>query len=119
MDISNAIAQIKQKPGFTKNVGIILVHNGTVRGLSKDNRLIQALEVKPAQDKIEQIRRDFLDRPGIFDIVIYAREGIFQPGEDLLFLIVAGDIRENVEPVLTALLDQVKSGFIAKREIMA
>ncbi|NOX25906.1 MAG: molybdenum cofactor biosynthesis protein [Deltaproteobacteria bacterium] len=119
MDLSNAIAHIKQKTGFTKNVGMILMHNGTVRELSEDNkRRIQALEVKPDQEKIEQIRLEFLGRPGIFDIVIYAREGIFQPGEDLLFLIVAGDIRENVEPALADLLDRVKGGPIAKREII-
>jgi len=120
MDISQTIAEMKQKPGFTENVGMILVHNGTVRELSRDaKRKVSALEVKPDQDKIEQIRQEFLGRPGIFDVIVQAREGIFQPGEDLLFLIVAGDIRENVKPALAELLDQVKGGPIAKREILA
>nr|MDA8163619.1 hypothetical protein [Desulfobacteraceae bacterium] len=31
MDISRAIAAMKQKPGFTEKVGMVLVHNGVVR----------------------------------------------------------------------------------------
>jgi len=120
MDISKTIAAMKQKPGFNENVGMILVHNGTVRQLSRDDKKqVKALEVVPDQARIEEIRQEFLKRPGIFDVVIEAREGTFKPGEDLLFLIVAGDIRENVKPALADLLDQVKSGPIAKKEIMA
>ncbi len=120
MDISKKIAEMKQKPGFTENVGMILVHNGTVRELSRDNKKrVSALDVKPDQEKIELIRQEFLKKPGIFDIFIKARSGVFQPGEDLLFIIVAGDIRENVKPALADLLDQIKGGPISKREIMA
>jgi molybdopterin synthase catalytic subunit len=99
---------------------MVLVHNGVVRAWSRDGgRDVCSLEVKPDYQKIEAIRQEFLKSPGIFDIVIEAGEGLFQPGDDLLFIIVAGDIRENVKPVLAELLDRVKSGPIAKREIMA
>jgi molybdopterin synthase catalytic subunit len=118
MDISRAIAALKQKPGFTEKVGMVLVHNGVVRAWSrKDGRQVLGLEVTPDQDKIDAIREEFRQRPGIFDIVIEAKSGRFQPGDDLLFLIVAGDLRENVKPVLSELLDRVKAEAIAKREI--
>ncbi len=120
MDISQTIAKMKQKPGFTEHVGMILIHNGTVRGESRDNKKqVKALEVNPNQKEIERIRQEFLRKPGIFDIVIEARRGIFLPGEDLLFMIVAGDIREHIKPVLADLLDRVKNGPITKKEIMA
>ena len=35
MDISQAIAELKKTPGFSENVGMILVHNGVVRGWSR------------------------------------------------------------------------------------
>lgn len=118
MDISQAIAAMKQKPGFAENVGMVLVHNGVVRAWSrKDKSDVTALEVTPDQAKIEAIRQEFLRRPGIFDIVIEAKSGRFQPGDDLLFLIVAGDIRENVKPALADLLDRVKAEAITKQEI--
>ena len=118
MDISQAIAAMKKKPGFAENVGMVLVHNGVVRAWSrKDKSGVTELEVSPDQAKIEAIRQEFLQRPGIFDIVIEAKSGRFQPGDDLLFLIVAGDIRENVKPALADLLDRVKAEAITKREI--
>ncbi|MDA8163620.1 MAG: molybdenum cofactor biosynthesis protein MoaE [Desulfobacteraceae bacterium] len=75
------------------------------------------LEVTPDQEKIEMIREELMNRPGIFDIVVEAKSGRFKPGDDLLFLIVAGDIRENVKPVLSELLDRVKAEAIAKKEM--
>ena len=43
----------------------------------------------------------------------------FSPGDDLLFILVAGDIRENIKPVLADLLDRIKSEAIRKTEIKA
>jgi len=40
-----------------------------------------------------------------------------QSGDDLLLLIVAGDIRENVKPALALLLDRIKAEVISKNEI--
>ncbi len=119
MDISQTIAALKQQPGFAENVGMVLIHNGTVRGWSRHDRQgVTALEVSPDQKKIEEIRQEFLKWPGIFDIKIEALAGTFAPGDDLLFLVVAGDIRENVKAALAGLLDRVKAGPIKKREIM-
>lgn len=38
MDISKTIQQLKAEPGFTDNVGMVLVHNGVVRGWSRADR---------------------------------------------------------------------------------
>jgi len=120
VDISKRIAEMKKQPGFQDNVGMILIHNGTVRSWSrKDKKEVVALEVTPDLEKIESIRQEFLKREGIYDIITEAKTGRFQPGDDLLFLIVAGDIRENIKPVLAELLDRVKSEAITKKEIMA
>lgn len=118
MDISQTIAELKKRPGFKDNVGMILVHNGVVRNWSrKDHSSVTALEVTPDHGRIEQLRQEYLRRDGIFEIIIEARSGTFKPGDDLLFIIVAGDIRENIKPVLSDLLDRVKSEAITKREI--
>jgi molybdopterin synthase catalytic subunit len=120
MDISKTIQELKEKPGFRDNVGMILIHNGVVRNWSrKDRAKVTALEVTPDLDRIELIRQEYLKRDGIFDIVVKAYSGTFQPGDDLLFIIVAGDIRENIKPVLSELLDRIKSEAVSKKEIMA
>ncbi len=118
MDISQTIAELKRRSGFQDNVGMILVHNGVVRNWSRHDRaVVTALEVTPDLQKIADLRSEFLRRAGIFEIIVEARAGTLVPGDDLLFIIVAGDIRENIKPVLAELLDRVKSEAITKREI--
>jgi molybdopterin synthase catalytic subunit len=120
MDISKTIAEMKKRPDFNDNVGMILIHNGTVRGWSRgDHADVFGLETIVDYQKVEQLRQEYLERPGIYDIIIEAHSGRFQPGDDLLFIIVAGDIRENIKPVLADLLDRVKAEAITKVETKA
>ncbi len=119
MDISKEIAKLKEDPGFAQNVGMVLVHNGTVRAWSRNTREnVECLEVKHDYAKIAEIRKDFLQREGIYAVVIEALEGRFKPGDDLLYMIVAGDIRENVKSALADLLDRVKAEAVSKKEII-
>lgn len=120
MDITKTIKELKKRPGFTDNVGMILIHNGVVRNWSRNDRsTVTALQVTPDMEKIETLRREYLQRPGIFEILIEPLSGTFQPGDDLLYIIVAGDIRENIKPVLAELLDRVKAEAVTKKEIFA
>lgn len=120
MDISKAIAELKREPGFADNVGMVLVHNGVVRSWSrKDHAEVVAIEITPDFEKMEQIRREIEAREGIFRVVAHANSGMMQPGDDVLFLIVAGDIRENVKAALSDLLDRVKAEAVTKREVFA
>lgn len=117
MDISKTIAELKKEPGFTENVGMILTHNGVVRGWSRqDHADVTAVDVTPDLARMEEIRQEFEKRPGIFRVVVEAASGKLYPGDDLLFLIVAGDIRENVKAAMSDLLDTIKSEAVTKQE---
>ncbi|MCK5516232.1 MAG: molybdenum cofactor biosynthesis protein MoaE [Desulfobulbaceae bacterium] len=120
MGISQILRELKNRPDFADNVGMILIHNGTVRNWSrKDRAKVSALEVTPDYEKIETLRQEYLQHEGIFDIIIEAFSGTFKPGDDLLYIIVAGDIRENIKPVLSNLLDRVKAEAVTKKEIIS
>lgn len=117
MDISKTIAELKRQPGFTEKVGMLLVHNGVVRATSRQGgKAVERLEVCPDQAKIEAICRQVSARPGIFTVSAQAKSGTFAPGDDLLFIIVAGDIRENVLPALAEALHRIKAEAISKSE---
>jgi len=117
MDITATIAKLKQEPGFAEHVGMILVHNGVVRGWSRrDGSAVTAVEVSPDPAKIEALRREYEQKPGIYRVLVEARSGRLSPGDDLLFILVAGDIRENVKPVLAELLDRIKAEAVTKTE---
>ena len=117
MDISKTIAALKAEPGFLEKVGMVLVHNGTVRGTSRAGAPVARLEVRADQDLVEAIRREGEAMPGMFRVLVEAREGTFVPGDDLLFIIAAGDIREHVIASLTHTLTRIKSEAITKREV--
>ncbi len=117
MDISKTIAEMKKDPDFADNVGMILVHNGVVRGWSRgDKSSVCKMKVTSNQEKIEQIRQDIEAMEGIYKVAFEARSGVMQPGDDVLFLVVAGDIRENVKPALALMLDRVKTEAVSKEE---
>jgi molybdopterin synthase catalytic subunit len=118
MDITKTINGMKKEPGFADNAGMVLVHDGIVRGWSrKDRSNVEYIDVSPDNEKIEIIRKEFENKPGIYKIVVEAKSGRLEPGDALLFIIVAGDIRENVKPVLSDLLDRIKSEAVKKTEV--
>ncbi|MDY6850513.1 MAG: molybdenum cofactor biosynthesis protein MoaE [Thermodesulfobacteriota bacterium] len=118
MNISKTIAALKNEPGFKENVGMVLVHNGVVRGFARDDGAeVKTLEVTPDYGMIEDVCREYSKRPGIFRVLAEAASGVFEPGDDLLFIIVAGDVRENVKSVFAEVLDRIKSEALKKKEV--
>jgi molybdopterin synthase catalytic subunit len=117
MDISQTIKELKQEPSFTENVGMILIHNGVVRGWArKDRSTVNLVSVSVDNKKIQELVDEYSKMPGIYKIIIEANTGTLKPGDDLLFIVVAGDVRENVKPVLADLLDRVKAEAVVKTE---
>lgn len=117
MDISKKIAELKKDEKFAENVGMILIHNGIVRGTKReDGSPVSKLEVKADREKIAAIAGDIEAMDGIYKVVAEAIDGVMVPGDDLLYLIVCGDIRENVKPALALLLDRIKSEAVTKKE---
>lgn len=120
MDISKTIAELKKRPDFNDNVGMILIHNGVVRNWSrKDHSGVSRLDITVDHEHTERLRQEYLKKPGIYEILIETQSGSYQPGDDLLFIIVAGDLRENIKPVLSELLDRIKAEAVSKQEIIA
>lgn len=118
MDITKTIAALKAEPGFHEKVGMMLVHNGVVRGTSrKSGAPVGTLEVTVDQELVESIRREGEAMPGMFRVLVEALAGTFSPGDDLLYIVAAGDIREHVIDALVKTLTRIKSEAIVKREI--
>lgn len=117
MDINKSLESLKQLPGFAENVGMTLIHNGIVRAWSRDgHEKVTSVHVTPNKEMIQEICDEMEKEPGIFKIMAEANEGTLKPGDDLLFLVVAGDLRENVKRTFSDLLDRVKSEAIVKQE---
>ena len=116
MNISKMMDEIKQHPDFNK-VGMVLCHNGVVRGTSRAGRGVNGLSVSVDHRILDQIVSEQKKRPGIVDIrVEIAEDRDLKIGDDVMLLLVAGDIRENVIAVLTDTLNQIKTTVTKKTE---
>ncbi len=71
MEISQAIAKLKSWPDFTDNVGMLLIRNGVVRNwLRLGRHKLKALDGCIDQAQIDEIRREYIGKEGIYGIVI-------------------------------------------------
>ena len=116
MELSELIEKIKQHPDYHRS-GMILCHNGVVRGTSRDGRRVKGLTVAADMDGLQALVAEQKQRPGIVDILVeIAVDRYLTVGEDVMLLVVAGDVRENVIAVLTDTLEAIKGKITRKTE---
>lgn len=115
-DINAMMAEFKKHPNI-HDAGMILCHNGVVRGFSRDGRNVSGLKVQVDHAKLEEVLNKFRARPGIVDVQIKINEDQdLQVGDDVMLLIVGGDIRENVIACLSDCLNEVKAYVTSKTQ---
>ena len=116
MNANELIAKIKAHPEY-EQVGMILCHNGVVRGTSRDGRKVSGLRVAADWQQLDKVLAEQRARPGIIDIQVeIAADRDLKLGEDVMLLVVAGDIRDNVLAVLGDTLNAIKHTVTAKTE---
>ncbi len=110
------IEKIKSHPDYDK-AGMILSHNGVVRGTSRDGRRVTGLKVAVDVKKLESVLAEHKKMGGIIEILveIHADKDL-SVGDDVMCLVVAGDFRENVIAALTDTLNAIKSTVTSKTE---
>jgi molybdopterin synthase catalytic subunit len=114
--MKHLIDKIKNHPEYPK-VGMILCHNGVVRETSRNGRKVKGLRVKVDHRKLKDIVEKHKRRSGIVDILVEINEEKdLVLGEDVMYLVVAGNIRENVIAALTDTLNDIKSAATRKSE---
>ena len=115
--LEDMIATVKSHPDIG-SAGMLLCHNGFVRATSRTGENVESLHVTADRKKIEEIREWALARPGVIAVEIEALEGTFTVGDDLLFVVLAGDIREHVFDAMRATVERLKTEGVSKVEHM-
>jgi len=115
MNLTALIDSIKAHPDFPK-VGMILCHVGVVRGTSRDGRPVSGLDLAVDRDALAAILSEQRKRPGIVDILVEIQEGSLKVGDEVMFIVVAGDLRDHVIPVLGDTLNAIKKQVTRKKE---
>lgn len=115
MALQEMVDAIKKRPDFGR-VGMIACHNGVVRGTSRDGLSVRGLEIEVDRGRLETILLEMSGRAGIVEVAVHLIEGYRKVGEDVMFVAVAGDIREHVFPVLEETVERVKKEVTRKKE---
>ncbi len=106
-------------------IGMYLLHNGVVRqtprAAVRDGEEIslpvKALEFSYDAAKVEEAVRSAGDMPGISMVRVWLNAGTLSVGEDLMYVLVGGDIRPNVIDALQTLVEKIKTGCVEEKEI--
>jgi molybdopterin synthase catalytic subunit len=110
--LPDMIKDAKKEPSF-KKAGAITLFIGVVREEDKKGEKVEKLELEAYEEKanqtLERICDDLRKKPGVTDVQIHHLLGEFAPGEDLVYVLVAGSHRQNIFPVLEEAVKRYKS----------
>lgn len=118
--------EAKASPDADK-CGMFLVHNGTVRISAKakvrmgaeDTRPVEAVEFSYDEAKVNAAIEKAKQLPGIFYVRVWLNEGRVETGDDLMLVLVGGDIRPRVIDALQSLVGEIKNECVEEKEIYA
>jgi molybdopterin synthase catalytic subunit len=116
MDIQGMIQKARAHPEAGK-IGMIASHLGIVRATSRDGKPVEEIQVSYDHEILVSVIRDIKDLPGIVEVLVDIREGTLEIGDEILAVVVAGDIRENVFHALITAVNRIKGEASRKNEI--
>ena len=107
-------------------IGMYLTHNGTVRQSAKAKVRYGAEDTKPVtgmlfsydQEKVDAIIQEAYGLEGIYYIKVWLNEGQLQVGDDIMYVLIGGDIRPRVIEGLNYLVGRIKNECVVEKEIM-
>jgi len=105
------IKSAKGQPDF-KKAGAIVLFIGLVRAETLKGEKVEKLELEAYEEKANEVLagicNDLKKKQGIRDVQIHHLLGEFSVGEDIVYVLVAGDHRKNVFPVLEEAVERYK-----------
>ncbi|MCS7164572.1 MAG: molybdenum cofactor biosynthesis protein MoaE [Thermodesulfovibrio sp.] len=114
--IENWLREIKENPK-SKSAGMILIHNGIVRETSKDGRPVKGMRLSYDSEKLEKIIQDIKSKEGIVDVRVWINQGELKVGDDIMIVLVAGRLRNDVIPALQEIVGKIKNEVVDEKEI--
>ncbi len=119
------LREAKADPAASR-VGMFLAHNGLVRQTPKakvrrgidDGSLIKQMEFSYDAKKTEQAIKKTREMEGIFYVRAWLNEGLLEVGDDIMYLLIGGDIRPHVVDALQFLVEKIKTECVTETEIL-
>ncbi len=104
--------------------GMFLIHNGVVRQTPKakvrqgidDGSLVKGMEFSYDAEKVDATIAETYKMDGIFHVKVWLNEGQLDIGEDIMYVLIGGDIRPHVIDALQFLVGKIKNECVIEIE---
>lgn len=105
--------------------GMYLVHNGTVREDAKakvrsgneDTLPVKGMLFSYDREKTAAAVEAAKKLPGIYYVRVWLNEGELRTGDDLMLVLIGGDIRPRVVDALNFLVGELKDSCVSETEL--
>ena len=108
-----------------EKIGMYLTHNGIVRKSAKakvrfgeeNTKEVAGMLFSYEQEKVDAVIEDTYKMDGIFYIRVWLNEGELHVGDDIMYVLIGGDIRPRVVDALQFLVGKLKNECVEETEI--
>ena len=117
------LAEAKRHESAPK-IGMYLTHNGVVRQSARAKVRLGAEDTKPVtgmyfacdREKVDRAIADTYKMEGIYYIKVWLNEGELELGDDIMYVLIGGDIRPHVVDALQFLVGRIKNECVTETE---
>lgn len=121
--IDSWLKEAKSEPEAL-NEGMYLVHNGTVRQTPRaevrdgvdDGSKVKGMEFDYDEEKVKKAVDKTKKMAGIFHVRVWLNRGQLEVGEDIMYVMIGGDIRPHVIDALQSLVATIKNECVREIE---
>ena len=104
--------------------GMFLFHNGTVRRTAKamvrqgaaDTAPVTGMEFSYDAAGVEAAIKKAYELPGIYYVRVWLNDGHLEVGDDIMLVLIGGDIRPHVVNALQSLVGEIKTHCVTEKE---
>ena len=105
--------------------GMYLTHNGTVRRTAKakvrygeeNTKEVTGMRFSYDEEKVNGVIADAYQLEGIYYIRVWLNEGELATGDDIMYVLIGGDIRPRVVDALNYLVGRIKNECVVETEL--
>ena len=120
------LREAKAAPGAA-GCGMYLVHNGTVRETARakvredaeNTAAVTGMRFSFDAEKVEAAVAAARQLPGIGYVRVWLNEGTLKLGDDIMLVLIGGDIRPRVVDALQSLVGTIKNECVREEEVYA
>lgn len=106
-------------------IGMYLTHNGIVRETAKAKVRKGAQDTLPVtgmifsydEEKVQAVIEETYKMDGVYYIRVWLNEGELQVGDDIMYVLIGGDIRPHVIDGLQYLVGRIKNECVVETEL--